>query len=121
MKTSAALLLALFLSQAFAADCPKNSDACSGGAKSSSPFLAASLGAAVSEAKAAPVKPAPAAVKAKAPAQAPAVQVSSVTAADTSAPAAGKVSSPAWLFLVAGGLAGLYFYLAGLPRKGKRK
>ena len=27
----------------------------------------------------------------------------------------------AWLFLVAGGLAGLYFYLAGLPRKGKRK
>jgi len=120
MKTSAALLLALFFSPAFAADCPKNSDACSGGARSSSPFLAASLGAAVSEAKAAPVKTAPAAAKA-APAQAPAVQVSSVTAADTSAPAAGKVSSPAWLFLVAGGLAGLYFYLAGLPRKGKRK
>jgi len=119
MKTSAALLLALFFSPAFAADCPKNSDACSGGARSSSPFLAASLGAAVSEA-AAPVKTAPAAAKA-APAQAPAVQVSSVTAADTSAPAAGKVSSPAWLFLVAGGLAGLYFYLAGLPRKGKRK
>lgn len=116
MKILAALLLPFLLSPVFGADCPKNSDACSGGAKSSSPFLAASLAAPVkAEAKAA-VKAAPA----KAPVQAAAVPVSSGSAATPPA-APAKSSSPAWLLLVAGGLAGLYFYLSGGSKKGKRK
>jgi Tfp pilus assembly protein FimV len=120
MKILTALLLTFLLAPAFAAPCPKNSDACSGGAKSSSPFLAASLAAAVNtEAKAAAVKTAPAA-PAKAPAQAAVVQVSSSPAAIPPASPA-KSSSPAWLFVVGGGLAGLYFYLAGGSKKGKRK
>jgi len=119
MKILTALLLPFLLSPVFAADCPKNSDACSGGSKSSSPFLAASLAApAKAEAKAA-VKAAPAA-PAKAPVQAAAVQVSSGNAAPPPA-APAKSSSPAWLFVVGGGLVGLYFYLAGGPKKGKRK
>lgn len=119
MKILTALLLPFLLSPVFAADCPKNSDACSGGAKSSSPFLAASLAApAKAEAKAA-VKTAPAA-PAKPPVQAAAVQVSSAPAAVPPAVPV-KSSSPAWLFVVGGGLAGLYFYLAGGSKKGKRK
>jgi Tfp pilus assembly protein FimV len=119
MKILTALLLPFLLAPAFAAPCPKNSDACSGGSKSSSPFLAASLAApAATEAKAA-VKTAPAA-PAKAPVQAAAVQVSSAPAAIPPAVPA-KSSSPAWLFVVGGGLAGLYFYLAGGSKNGKRK
>lgn len=119
MKILAALLLPFLLSPVFAADCPKNSDACSGGAKSSSPFLAASLAApAKAEAKPAVVKAAPAApVKASVPAAA--VQVSTAAAVPPAVP--GKCSSPAWLLLVGGGLAGLYFYLSGGQRKAKRK
>lgn len=120
MKILAALLLPFLLSPVFAADCPKNSDACSGGAKSSSPFLAASLAApAKAEAKPVTVKAAPAA-PAKAPVQAAVVQVSSGNAAPPPA-APAKSSSPAWLFVVGGGLAGLYFYLSRGSGKGKRK
>lgn len=120
MKIFAALLLPFLLSPVFAADCPKNSDACSGGAKSSSPFLAASLAApAKAEAKPAAVKAAPAA-PAKSPVQAAAVQASSAPAA-TQPVVPGGPSSPAWLLLVGGGLAGLYFYLSGGQRKAKRK
>lgn len=101
-----------------AEDCAKSSDACSAGSKSSSPFLAAS--AQPAKTAAAPVVPA----KKTAPVAQPAVPARTDSAADViPAPekeGAGKLSSPLWLLLVGGGLAGLYFYLGGKKKKGKR-
>ena len=66
----------------------------------------------------APVKKAQAALK-----QAPAPVVSSsAAAAPESGPAPdGELSNPAWLVLVAGGFAGLYFYLRGGIKRRRRK
>jgi hypothetical protein len=103
-----------------AEDCSKSTDACTAGGKKTilSPFLAASSQ---------PLKAAPAAAPAvkAAPAVPPAPEVPA-PAAPAAAPAplqdrAGNISSPLWLLLVGGGLAGLYFYLGGKKKKGKRK
>lgn len=66
----------------------------------------------------APVKKAQAALK-----QGPAPAVSSsAAAAPEGGPAPdGRLSSPAWLVLVAGGFAGLYFYLRGGIKRRRRK
>jgi hypothetical protein len=121
MKIKALALLLLLPSLACAAeDCAKTSDACYSGKKQVSPFLAAS----------APEAPAPAAQPLKQGRQrkaelkqapvstAPAVEVSTSVPA---APAKSQSSSPAWLLVVIGGLAALYFYLSGGRRRGRRK
>ena len=125
-KLTLLLLLALPVSAPADDSCAKNSDACSGGKKQFSPFAAASLSemeraqdARRPELKPGPVKkepelePAPE-KKAGAP------QASAVPQA-ASAAAARELSSPLWLFFVGGSLAGLYFYLRGGSRKGRRK
>lgn len=122
------LLAALCSGLPAAEDCSKNLDACSGAAKKSSPFVAASLGESPPPApaapkagraipRAAPVAPAPA-VPAPEAAEAP------VPAADPAAPAdpdKQRLSSPLWLLPVGAVLAGLYFYLAAGRRKGRRR
>ncbi len=113
------LLLACCVPLNAAEDCAKNADACSAGQKTVvSPFLAAS---------AQPVKKAVIVMSKKRepeikPAPQPAVETSSVTAAaPVQAPAGAPASSPLWLLLVGAGLAGLYFYLGGKSRKGKKR
>ena len=113
MKTSIAAILLLFcLAPARAVDCSKNSDACSAGQKKLSPFLAAA---------AAPVPPAaqPAAVG-RVPVQSRAdAPVSTADAAVPSGPE--TFSNPGWLIFIGGAVAGLYFYLGGGAKKGKKK
>ncbi|MHB0994913.1 MAG: hypothetical protein ACYC2I_00945 [Elusimicrobiales bacterium] len=115
-----ALALALLLPACAAAaeDCAKNADACSAGRKTLSPFLAAS--AAEPEA----AKPAPPLRKASLR-QAPvstAPAAGEIPAAPAPAAAPGpQASSPAWVLLVIAGLAGLYYYLGGGRRRGRRK
>ncbi|MBI5743431.1 MAG: hypothetical protein HY952_02665 [Elusimicrobia bacterium] len=127
MKTLITLLLPLFFSAAYATpdDCAKSADACSSGNKKMSAFLAASATEPAPAVKpAAPVKKAavkkPVLVKKELPA---AVAVSSAPAPAPAAPqpADNGISSPAWLLLVGGGLAGLYFYLGAGARKGRGK
>lgn len=100
-------------------DCEKNLDACSGGSKKLSPFVQASLGERQPPAPAAALKH-KAVLKA-----APAPAVSSAPAAELPAerpePARNGLSSPLWLVFVGGSLAGLYFYLQGGRRRGRRK
>jgi hypothetical protein len=125
MKTLITLLLPLFFSAAYATpdDCAKSADACSSGNKKMSAFLAASAAEpAPAVEPAAPVKKTavkkPVLVKKEIPA---AVAVSSAPAPAAQQPADNGISSPAWLLLVGGGLAGLYFYLGAGARKGRRK
>ena len=113
MKKILFLLLLACCAALNAEDCVKNSDACTAGSKTMSPFLAAS--ALPKQAAAAPVKrtalAGPAAAQAAAePAQ---PQVPAPEAAKTS-------SSPLWLLFVGGGFVGLYFYLGGKRKKGKK-
>lgn len=105
-----------------AEDCAKNADACSAGNKTIvSPFLAASAQAQ----KAAPA-PVPAVKKPSLsvqPVQQVAVSTAVVPPAVPVSSQAGprSVSSPLWLLLVGAGLVGLYFYLGGKSKKGKRR
>jgi len=104
-----------------AEDCAKNTDACTAGKKTVvSPFLAASAQP-VKKAKAAAITPAKKTAPEVKPAPQPAVEASSVPAAAQAPAPAGTTSSPLWLLLVGAGLAGLYFYLGGKNRKGKKK
>ena len=113
------LLLACCSALNAAEDCAKNADACAAGKKTIvSPFLAAS---AQPVKKAAAIVPAKKAAPAVQPAPQPAVEASSAPAAAQVPAPAGNTSSPLWLLLVGAGLAGLYFYLGGKNRKGKRK
>lgn len=102
-----------------AADCEKNSDACSAGTKRSSPFLEASLSG--SPAPAPDEKNRSSSVPAAAAAPAAASSPAPAAAGAVPAQQGGELSSPAWLVLVAGGVAGLYFYLGGGARKRERK
>ncbi len=116
----AALLLASVPSWA---DCSKSTDACSAGNKKLSPFLAAAMlrdiaspAAAREHATADNSAPAAAAPRsgrdtASAPSPAP--------AAPPAAFAGDKLSSPLWLGFIAAGLAALYFYFAGPPRRAR--
>lgn len=128
-KLSLLLLLALPAAVPAADDCAKNADACAGGKKISSPFAAASLAELKQgrikkepELKPAPRRKAPELKPAPEPAaQEAAPAASTAAAAELPAPAAAKeLSSPFWLFFVGGSLAGLYFYLRGGARKGRR-
>jgi hypothetical protein len=116
MKTPIAAVLLLFcLAPGRAADCSKNSDACSAARKDSSPFLAAAATvpptAQPSAVGRSPDRSSPAA-----PAEAP------VSAADAAVPSVpGTFSRPGWLIFIGGVVAGLYFYLGGGAKKGKRK
>lgn len=128
-KLSLLLLLALPAAVPAADNCAKNADACAGGKKISSPFAAASL----AEIKQGRIKKEPElkpAARKKAPepepVPGPAAQ-EAAPAASTAAVAAAQLpvqakelSSPFWLFFVGGSLAGLYFYLRGGARKGRR-
>ena len=101
-----------------AEDCAKNSDACSAGAKAVSPFLAASAQPVVTTAAhAAAVKPAPVVPQVQ-PAQAPLAATAAVPAP---APEAGTYSSPLWILFIGAVFAGLYFYLGGKKKRGKRR
>lgn len=118
------LLLACCSALNAAEDCSRSADACSAGKKTIvSPFLAAS---------AQPRKAAPAPVAKKAAAVLPAPQAVAVSSSPAAAaapvqapapvlPPAKTTSSPLWLLLVGAGLVGLYFYLGGKNRKGKKK
>lgn len=114
-----ALALALLLPACAAAaeDCANNADACSAGRKTLSPFLAAS--AAEPEA----AKPAPPLKKASLrQAAVSTAAVAEEVAAPAPAAAPGpRASSPAWLLPVIAGLAGLYYYLGGGRRRGRRR
>ncbi|MDD2805208.1 MAG: hypothetical protein PHV33_06605 [Elusimicrobiales bacterium] len=123
MKNFLLTLLLLSPCAALAADdCARSADACSAGAKRLSPFAAASLSeprpAAVAAAKKAELKQAPAPKEAPAAA---AQEVSTAAAPAPAVPARQDLSSPAWLVFVAGALAGLYFYLRGGSKRGRRK
>jgi hypothetical protein len=121
------LLVTLFCacaSPVLAADCAKNSDACSS-SKNISPFLEASLRQAGP-----PPEPAivPARVKKTAPARLPEAKAAPLpvepprSGADElplRQPAQGKMSSPLWLAFIGGGLALLYYYLSGGRRRKK--
>lgn len=127
MKTLITLLFPLCFSVASATpdDCAKNADACSSGNKKMSAFLAASAAEPAPEAKpAAPVKKVPgkktAAAKKDLPAEV-AASSAPVPAPAAPRPAVGGISSPAWLLLVGGGLAGLYFYLGAGAGKRRKK
>lgn len=117
-------LLTLLLLPALAAaqtssDCAKNLDACSSGSKKLSPFAQASLGE--------PSPPAPVAARQHkavlkaAPAPAVSSSPAAVPPAEPPPPAPGGLASPLWLLFVGGALAGLYFYLQGGRRRGRRK
>lgn len=133
MKKLSLLLLLVLPAAAFAGDdCAKSADACAGGKRSASPFVAASLAEMkqgkirkAPELRPAPPKKTPELKPAPKPAEqpaAPAASTAAVPAAALPAPAAAKeLSSPFWLFFVGGSLAGLYFYLRGGARKGGRK
>ena len=114
MRITALLLLlplcAALPSSSGAADCQNNSGSCSDGAKKQLPFLEAAQAAASAAAaeKKGPAAPAPAAA---------AVQVSSAPA---TAPDSG-FSRPQWLIFVGAALAGLYIYLRGGVKKGRKK
>ena len=100
-------------------DCAKNTDACTAGKKTVvSPFLAASAQPVKKAAAIVPAKKREPEIKA---APQPAVEASSSPAAAQVPAPAGNTSSPLWLLLVGAGLAGLYFYLGGKSRKGKKK
>lgn len=88
-----------------AADCPRNSDACSAGAKKTSPFLDA---VAAAEKKAPP------------PASRPADKPRPAVPASAPAPVS-VLSSPAWLLFVGGLVAGLYIYLGSGLKKRRKK
>lgn len=100
-------------------DCAKNADSCAAGTRTLSPFVEASR----AENTAAPAAPAPVKKAQAVLKQAPVLAVSTSAApVPEGGPAPdGKLSSPAWLILVAGGFAGLYFYLRGGIKRRRRK
>lgn len=102
-----------------AEDCAKSTEACAAGAKQLSPFAAASL------AETKPARPAPVLKQGAAPKEDPAAAPAEVSTAPApaapAAPASQDLSSPAWMVFVAGALAGLYFYLRGGAKRGRRK
>ena len=122
MKIRALALVLLLPAFAYSAeDCAKNADACAASSKSSSPFL-----------QAASAEPAPAAqpkkaARRRAPALVPAAASTVPASVDVSTGALPapeekrSSSSPLWLILVAAGLLGLYAYLNGGRRRGRRK
>lgn len=123
-------LTLVFLLPVFAAaadDCAKNSDACAAGSRKLSPFMQAVSAAENGAARAAAAPelkqgraPRKASMRQAAVSTAPAaVEISS--AAPAGPAEGGRRSSPLWLLVVAGGLAGLYFYLGGGRRRGRRK
>jgi hypothetical protein len=128
----AALLLA---SAPCWADCAKSTDACSAGNRKLSPFLEAAMlrdmsspSAARKRAAAGGSASAARSTKAAAPAAKPAAVAGAAAGAPLArqAPAASspaspgdKLSSPLWLGFIGAGLAALYFYLAGLPRRAR--
>lgn len=112
-----------------AQDCGKNADACTD-SRPVSPFVAASRAGSAPQARPAaktapaPVKTSallPAAAQPAAPQQAPAQAEAAPAAAPAAAGSQGAMASPGWLLFVAAGVTGLYFYLRGGARKGKRK
>lgn len=123
------LLIPLLAAAAAAEDCAKNADACSQSGKKLSPFVQASLreartpdpagkpGAALRQAP--PAKPR--AELKPAPVPSAAAVSSAPAAAAPAAPAKEGLSSPLWLFFVAGSLAGLYFYLRGGTKRGRKR
>jgi hypothetical protein len=124
--TCAALLLCC-LAGYCSADCPKNSDACSAGAKRTTPFLDAVAAAEKKAAAQTTEKPAAATTSSSLSAQErpekkdqPGGALASPAAAETPA-ATGALSSPAWLLFVAGLVAGLYFYLGSGLKKRRKK
>ncbi|OGR66016.1 MAG: hypothetical protein A2X31_12410 [Elusimicrobia bacterium GWB2_63_22] len=122
MKIRVLTLLLLLPAFAYSAeDCAKNADACAASAKSASPFLqaAAAEPAPAPQPKKVSRRRVPALVPAAASTAPAAVEVSSGA---LPAPAEkGAASSPLWLILVASGLLGLYAYLNGGRRRGRRK
>ena len=126
VRTLAALFLFTafapqFLKAAAADDCPKNADACVPGAQKALPFQQAA--AAAEEKAKAPaarektVEAAKPAAAAPEPAAVP--EVSTGTSARQ--PAENKLSSPAWLLFMAAVMAGLYFYLRGNAKRGRKR
>lgn len=117
MKTFlATILLVCSLAPARAVDCAKNADACSASQKPLSPFLEAAAAEAASP-------PRPAAVKENAiPLRAEAPSEGAVLSAAAAVPAVPQTfSSPFWLVFIGGSVAGLYLYLGGGAKKGKKK
>lgn len=102
-----------------AADCPKNSDACSGVRKDLSPFLAASAAEPAPAPRPAAARKVPAGVLTGIPA--PAAEVALSSAAAVSVPGPVTFSNPLWLLFIGGGMAGLYFYLGGAAKKRRNK
>ena len=125
--TVLALLLLLPAAAMSAEDCAKSSDACRGGARNLTPFLqavaAAENGNAPATAKTPAEKPR-AKRQAAAPAPAAPAAAPDPVEVSTAAPAAapqGGYSSPLWLLFVGALLAGVYFYLSGGRRRGRRR
>jgi len=116
-----ALVLLLPVCAAAAEDCAKNSDACAASAKPSSPFLqaAAAEPAPATEPKKVSRRRVPALVPATVSTTQASVEVS--TGALPAPAEKRSASSPLWLILVAAGLLGLYAYLNGGRRRGRRK
>ena len=98
--------------------CPKGQDACSESSRQKSEFLSA-----VETAQKKPSRPAKEqkTVSPK-PVEASVLDSSAAaTAQGGAAPAQGGFSRPAWLLIVGGGLAALYFYLKEGKRRGRSK
>jgi len=105
-----AAILISFLAHNGAADCGKNSDACSDRTKTRSPFLSAVAAAEKKDPSAAQAgKPPPAAV----PDAATEVRKGQE-------PPARVFSDPAWLVFGVGLVAGLYYYLNGGKKRRKK-
>jgi uncharacterized membrane protein len=113
-----AALLVAFTARYGAADCAKNSDACTAPAKPASPFMQAVEAAAKTPAAGKPAARSERLQDAPAPAQPPAA--APAAPAPAAAPAR-TLSDPAWLIFVGGMVAGLYFYLGGGVKKKRKK
>jgi len=137
MKIHALAFLLLLPAAVFAdPNCDKNSDACSAGNKKLSPFLQAVSAAqdASAQTSSAPTREpreklaggrVTAGRKKASMRQAELSTAPAAVEVSSAAPAApadgGSASSPAWLIFVAAGIAGLYFYINGGKRRGRRK
>ena len=134
MKTilTALLLLAAAPLRATDPGCAQTADACSAKSGPVSPFTAASLREALPPAasaagktraalRQAEAKTAKAAAPEPAPAAAPVEAPETPAAPAIPAQAAAGLSNPLWLLFIGAGISGLYFYLAGPARKGRRK
>ncbi|MDA8131555.1 MAG: hypothetical protein M0011_08640 [Elusimicrobia bacterium] len=128
MKTTLILALLLAAPALRAADpgCAKSADACSAGSKRTSPFVAASLREPLPPATSAAGKTRAAMRQAepkpeKEAAKTPAPEPASAPAPEVPVSGAPGLSSPLWLLFIGTGVSGLYFYLSGPTRRGKKK